>query len=46
MSAEENKTVVRRVIEEIFNQGNLDTAYELIALDYAYESPRRVVFGN
>jgi steroid delta-isomerase-like uncharacterized protein len=39
LSAEENKAVVRRVIEEIFNQGNLDAADELIAPDYLHHDP-------
>ena len=34
MSAEENKALARRVIEEMFNKGNLDVADELIAQDY------------
>ncbi|HZC03314.1 MAG TPA: ester cyclase [Gammaproteobacteria bacterium] len=33
MSAEENKAVVRRYIEEAFNQGNLDVLDEVIATD-------------
>jgi steroid delta-isomerase-like uncharacterized protein len=33
MSAEENKAVVRRYIEEAFNQGNLDVVDEVIATD-------------
>jgi steroid delta-isomerase-like uncharacterized protein len=39
MSAEENKAVVRRVIEEMFNEGNLDAADELIAPDYVQHDP-------
>jgi hypothetical protein len=31
MSAEENKVVVRRLIEEVYNRGNLDIADELLA---------------
>src|SRR5215204_1645847 len=34
MSAEENKVVVRRLIEEVYNRGNLDIADELLAPDY------------
>ena len=33
MSAEENKAVVRRYIEEAFNQGTLDVVDEVIATD-------------
>jgi len=31
MSAEENKAVVRRLYEEVYNRGNLDAADELLA---------------
>src|ERR671921_1770592 len=34
MSAEENKVVLRRLIEEVYNRGNLDMADELLAPDY------------
>jgi serine phosphatase RsbU (regulator of sigma subunit)/predicted ester cyclase len=34
MSAQENKGVVRRLIEEVYNRGNLDIADELLAPDY------------
>ena len=34
MSAEENKALARRVIEEMFNEGNLDVADEILAPDY------------
>ena len=34
MLAEENKAVVRRLIEEVYNRGNLDIADELLAPDY------------
>lgn len=33
MSAEENKAVVRRLIEEVYNRGNLDVVDELVAPD-------------
>ena len=39
MSAEENKALARRVIEEMFNNGNLDVADELIAQDYVDHDP-------
>ena len=39
MSAEENKAVVRRVIEEMFNKGNLDAADELVAPDFVDHDP-------
>ncbi len=40
MSAEENKAVVQRVYEQIFNQGNLDQIEELISPDMVdHETP-------
>ena len=40
MSAEENKAVVQRVYEQIFNQGNLDQIEELISPDIVdHEAP-------
>jgi len=36
---EENKAILRRVVEEIFNQGNLDLVDELYATDYIYHIP-------
>ena len=34
--SEENKAVVRRYIEEVLNQGNLDTVDEVFTTDYVY----------
>jgi steroid delta-isomerase-like uncharacterized protein len=39
MSAEDNKSLVRRVYEEIINKGNLNLADEAFASDYVYRSP-------
>jgi len=39
MSAEENKAIVRRVFEELFNQGKLDVAGEIFAADYVFHAP-------
>jgi steroid delta-isomerase-like uncharacterized protein len=39
MSIEENKAVDRRVLEELFNQGNLDLVDEIIALDFVQHDP-------
>ena len=39
MSAVENKALARRVIEEMFNKGNLDVADELFAPDYVDHDP-------
>src|SRR5215207_4204368 len=37
--AEENKALARRVMEELFNEGNLDAAEELIAPDFVDHDP-------
>ena len=34
MSTEENKALIRRIVEELWNQGNLGLADELVAPDY------------
>ena len=39
MSAEENKALVRRVFEQMFNEGNLDVADELLAPGYVDHDP-------
>lgn len=39
MSAEENKVLARRVIEEMFNKEPLDVADELLAPDYVDHDP-------
>ena len=39
MSAEENKMLVRRVFEQMFNEGNLDVADELLAPGYVDHDP-------
>ncbi len=39
MSAEENKTLVRRTWEEVVNQKNLDLLDELFAADYVHHDP-------
>jgi predicted ester cyclase len=39
MSVEQNKTNFRRIPEEIFNQGNLTLADEIIAADYVDHVP-------
>ena len=35
---EANKAIARREFEEVFNQGNLDLADEIMAADYVYQS--------
>jgi steroid delta-isomerase-like uncharacterized protein len=39
MSTEANKALARRVLEEMFNKGNLDVADELLAPDYVDHDP-------
>jgi steroid delta-isomerase-like uncharacterized protein len=39
MSVEENKALARRVLDEMFNKGNLDVADELLAPDYVDHDP-------
>src|SRR4028118_1849686 len=39
VSTEENKALARRVLEEMFNKGNLDAADELLAPDYVDHDP-------
>jgi steroid delta-isomerase-like uncharacterized protein len=39
MSIEENKTAVRRMFEEVMNQGNLQAVDELVADDYMLTDP-------
>jgi len=45
MSTEKNKAIVRRVIEEIVNQGNLELADEVLAGDYVYHFPTHDIKG-
>ena len=37
--SEENKTLARRVLEEVFNEGNLDVVDEIFAQDYVHHDP-------
>jgi steroid delta-isomerase-like uncharacterized protein len=39
VSAEENKALARRLIEEMFNRGNLDAADEIFAPDHVNHDP-------
>jgi steroid delta-isomerase-like uncharacterized protein len=39
MSTEDNKALVRRWFEELFNQGNLAIADEIVAADHIYTDP-------
>ncbi len=46
MAAAENSALVRRFIEEIFNQGNLEVAEEILAPDYRHHDPTTGQFGS
>jgi hypothetical protein len=39
VSAEENKAIVRRWFEDLFNGGNLDVADEIVALNHVTYDP-------
>ena len=45
MSTEENKMMVRRVIEDIVNKGNLEIADEILADNYVYHFPTHDING-
>jgi steroid delta-isomerase-like uncharacterized protein len=45
MSTEENKSTVRRVIEELVNKGNLAIADEVLASNYIYHFPTHDIKG-
>lgn len=44
--SEQNKTVVRRLVEELWNKGNLPVADELIAPTYTYHDASTPDFGR
>ena len=46
VSASENKATVRRVFDEIFNQGKLSVVDDLIAPDYVLHDPRGFLEGS
>ena len=45
MSAEKNKEIVRRVIDEIVNKGDLSLADEVLAGNYVYHFPTHDIHG-
>ena len=46
MSGEENKALVRRVLEEFYNRGNLDIADELFAPNFVNHDPAVPMAGD
>ena len=45
MSTEENKVLLRRLFEEVWNQGNLAAVDELLAADYVLHDPAMLIRG-
>lgn len=45
MSSEENKEIVRRVIDEIVNNGDLSLTDEVLASNYVYHFPTHDISG-
>lgn len=46
MSAEKNSALVRRFVEEIFNQGKVEVAEEILAPGYMHHDPTTNEFGS
>jgi len=46
MSTQENKALLQRLYEEVWNQGNLATVDELLAADYVLHDPAHLVRGQ
>jgi steroid delta-isomerase-like uncharacterized protein len=44
--SEQNKQLVRRVFEEVYNQGNLDVVEDLASRDFVAHSPTEDVYGT
>ena len=40
MSVEENKAVIHRMVDEVWNEGDIALIPELVAADYVYLNPR------
>lgn len=45
MSVEENRAIVRRYLEEIWNQGDLETADEILAPTFVFRGVARTIEG-
>ncbi len=46
MSAEENKAIIRRLFDEVFNKGNLGAADAVLAPDYVLHDPAAPDFAG
>ena len=46
MSAEQNRAVVRRFIDEVFNRGNVEVAGELVTPGYIHHDPATAELGS
>lgn len=46
MSTEDNRALVRRFVEEVFNRGNLDIVDQLVTPDYVHHDPTTQEFGS
>lgn len=46
MSADQNRAVVRRFIDEVFNRGNFSVAEEVLAKDYVHYDPATGEMGS
>jgi steroid delta-isomerase-like uncharacterized protein len=44
--SEHNKTLMRRAVEEIWNQGNVDILEELVASDFIIHAPQAEIHGR
>jgi steroid delta-isomerase-like uncharacterized protein len=44
--SEQNKTLMRRAVEEVWNQGNVDLLNELLASDFIIHAPQAEINGR
>jgi steroid delta-isomerase-like uncharacterized protein len=44
--SEHNKTLMRRAVEEVWNQGNVDILDELVASDFIIHAPQAEIHGR
>jgi steroid delta-isomerase-like uncharacterized protein len=44
--SEQNKTLMRRAVEEVWNQGNVDLLEELVASDFIIHAPQAEIHGR